>query len=1623
MARERAQAAVQTPSPDQDFDAFRQRLFAHWDEGDRSDVSLAVLEQLARGFWRFGAERRPGENKLRIYTGDEGGAGGPIGVLEIVTDDRPFLVASVLAELGDFDLSPIWISHPVVEVERDEMGARRRLVDTRDEAGAPDETHQGIVRESMVQIAFERPIDLAESGAIEHRVRRVLEDVAHVVDDWRAMMDRLDASVAELGARAAAQGGQMGEEFDEAKAFLGWLKDNHFIFMGVRDYDRMHSENGVELERVAHSDLGILRDPKVRVLRRQGAGQEALTPAVAAFLDSPSPIVITKSNFRSNIHRRVYMDYIGIKRYSPEGEVIGERRFLGLFTASAYNRLPENIPLLRRKIALVERRAAFPPESHNANTLANILETYPRDELFQIDVDELYETTTGMMRLYERPRTRLFIRHDKFDRFVSALVFVPRERYSSDLRERIGGILKDAFDGRVSAFYPLLGDSPLVRVHFIIGRNAGPMPQVDIQALESRIVAAARTWRDGLHDVLVLTRGEEMAHRLLPRYGEAFSLAYRETFSPELALADIDEIEGLRDFPDVAILVYRLPEDEETSLRIKLYRRGEPISLSRSMPILEHMGLSVINEFSYEVGARGASLAREQVHLHDFCLVDPKGEALDFHGVKDLIESAFPAIWRGDAEDDGFNRLIVEAGLPWREVVILRALARYLVQTGTSLSHLYMEETLAGNPEIVRLILSLFETKFDPDKPGTAEERQGDIEEIEADITKCLEEVQSLDEDRILRRFLNLVDAMVRTNYYQQTEGGAPRASVAFKFNSKSVLGLPEPVPQVEVFVYSPRVEAVHLRFGPVARGGIRWSDRREDFRTEILGLVKAQYVKNAVIVPVGAKGGFVPKRLPTNGTREEIQAEAIECYKLFMETLLDLTDNLQTHRPDAPPIRPDRTVCQDAPDPYLVVAADKGTASFSDIANGIALEKNFWLGDAFASGGSNGYDHKAMGITARGAWEAVKRHFREMGTDIQSEPFSVVGVGDMSGDVFGNGMLLSRQTKLVAAFDHRDIFIDPSPDAETSYKERERLFELPRSSWQDYDKSLISKGGGVFSRKQKTIPLTDEIRAVLDIEDQALSPPDLIRAVLKAPADLLWFGGIGTYVKAKSEHNNEVGDPANDAYRIDGGEVRAKVIGEGANLGCTQLGRIAFARAGGRINTDAIDNSAGVDTSDHEVNIKILLDAAVAQKALGVEERHTLLKSMAEDVASHVLVHNYDQTLALTLAESTSREDIDAHARVIRSLEREGRLKRDVERLPLEEEISELKAQQRGLTRPEIAVLLAYSKIKLFDELTGSPVPDEPALEIDLEGYFPPVLGERFDEQLMKHRLRREIIATILSNEMVNVGGLTFASRMHELVEADTAQIARAYAIVRDVFGVRGLRDRINALDGKIESSLQSELHVALRTFLRRQTIWFLRRGSPTLVGIAETVEHYRRPVEELRASLEEVSSAYAKAKMVEACSQYTERGVPEELATDLSRLDPMLSAGDLVDVAHKCGAPIKAAARAHAALGEALGLEQIVEGALHLTSDDHWERMVIRRTSEDLIQAQAALAGAALRAVGGKGDGSEAASALIAAHAADVARIAASFDELTSGGGLSAARLALAVGHMRDLAVFAKN
>jgi len=1286
--------------------------------------------------------------------------------------------------------------------------------------------------------------------------------------------------------------------------------------------------------------------------------------------------------------------------------------------------MAKEVPLVRRKVANALERAGKTPGSHNYKRLKNILENYPRDELFQISEDELLDTALGILHLYDRPRIRLFTRRDPFDRFVSVLCFIPRERFDAGLRQRIGGILAKAWGGRVSAWYPQLTDQPLTRVHYIIGVEPGAHLNPDPKALEAEVAEAGRSWIDRFETALRAADVDEVAvGPTSAKWAEGFGVAYRARYDAAEAVADLEQFDRLNDgsmgdgvhAEPVAVRAFRTADESPLQFRFKLYRRGSAVPLSDVLPILADMGLKTLEESDHVVRTTGDA----PIYIHDFLLEDPRGEALTFADIKAPFEAAFSAVWTGRTESDGFNRLVLELGVDWREAALIRTLARYRQQTGLDPSQAVQETALREYPTVARAILSLFKAKFDPAHGGAVEEREVLVAELNDKIVALLQDVKSLDHDRVLRRIALLIGAIKRTNFYQVDAEGVAKPHISIKIASRELEDLPLPKPFREIFVWAPHIEGVHLRFGPVARGGLRWSDRRDDFRTEVLGLVKAQQVKNSVIVPVGSKGGFYPKQLPVGGDRDAVQAEAIRAYKTFLSGLLDITDNIVG---EGAPVRPANVVAWEGDDPYLVVAADKGTATFSDIANGVSQSYGFWLDDAFASGGSAGYDHKEMGITARGAWEAVKRHFREMGKDIQSEPFTVVGVGDMSGDVFGNGMLLSKAIKLVAAFDHRDIFIDPNPDTAKSWAERNRLFETPRTSWQDYDKSLISEGGGVFSRSAKTIALTPQIKELLDIEADTVDPTTLMQAILKARAELLYFGGIGTYIKGAGETNAQAGDKANDAIRINGGEVRALVLGEGANLGATQLGRIEAARAGMRLNTDAIDNSAGVDSSDHEVNIKILTGGAIASGHLKAEDRNALLKSMTDEVGLKVLAHNYDQTLALTLQQAEGPAALDAQQAFMQHLSSLGKLNRAVEYLPDDARIAEMKLQGAALTRPELAVLTAYSKLELFDEIVGSSAPDDAFFERLLVHYFPAPLA-KFEEDMKGHRLRRDIIATVLSNEIVNMAGPTFPDRLRAAAECDTAAMVTAFETARQVFRLDQAWKAVSALDLKIPAEAQTALYQEIAKVLRRQTYWLARRAARTETTVGGMIAAYQPAADALRAAGPEVLSRFEQRQYEARVATFVGLGAPEDLARDIALLRPMVATADIGDLANELGWSAPAMARLYHQVGAAFDFDRLRVAAGSIPSGDHFDRLAVRRLIQDLMAEQQQLTRAVAKASAETAGASEetaetAVDAWIGARIGQVESLRASVDEIeTSGTGWTFAKLTIANGAIREV------
>ncbi|MFZ5791330.1 MAG: NAD-glutamate dehydrogenase [Pseudomonadota bacterium] len=1573
---------------------FVRLFYANVPPDDILEDEVDNLFSAALALWNFGLARPPATAKVRVYNPrlDEHGWRSPHTVVEIVNDDMPFLVDSVTAELNRRELTVHLVIHPILKVKRD---ARGQLVGTGD---------RGATAESYMQIRISEQTSPEALDHIKQGLEAVLEEVRVAVRDWAKMRQRIADIAAGL---AKSKTPLPADELAEARDFLEWVADDHFTFLGYRDYDFSGEGDNATLTVRTGSGLGILADDNYSVFDRQ-KNFERMPAEVRAFMRQPRLLAIMKSNKRATVHRPVHMDTIGIKRFDADGNPTGEQLFIGLFTSAAYNKSPREIPLLRRKVERCIARAGFDPASHDGKALLHILETYPRDELFQISDDELFETALGILHLQERQRTALFLRRDPFERFVSCLIYVPRDRFTTELRLRMQEIVAKAFNGRISAFYTQMTDAALSRLQLIVATTPGAIPEVDPADLEAKLVEAGRSWSDYLQEALIEAKGEEKGLALLRRYADAFPLGYRERFNAHAAVFDIDRIERAIQRNRLTMNLYRPAEAAANELRFKIYNAADQIALSDVLPMLEHMGLKVISEMPYLVQPAGHA---RPVWIHDFTMATADGSEVDIGACKENFHEAFGRAWRGEIEDDGFNRLVMLAGLSWREVVVLRAYCKYLRQTQVAFSQSYMEETLARNAGIAALLVKLFHTLFDPTSGADVEAR---AQAIRAEIEKALDKVANLDEDRILRRFLNLILSTLRTNYFQAGADGGPKPYLSFKLDSRAVEDLPLPRPLVEIWVYSPRVEAVHLRGGKVARGGIRWSDRREDFRTEILSLMKAQMVKNAVIVPVGSKGGFVVKRAPAGAARDQLMAEVIECYKTMMRGLLDLTDNLAGSAVVAPP----DLVRRDGDDPYLVVAADKGTATFSDIANSVSAEYGFWLGDAFASGGSAGYDHKKMGITARGAWESVKRHFREIGTDVQTTDFTAVGIGDMSGDVFGNGMLQSPHIRLVGAFNHLHIFVDPEPDPAKSFAERKRLFDLPRSSWSDYDPKLISPGGGVFDRKAKRIAVSAEMKKRFGIAVDSITPNDLIRAMLKAPVDLLWLGGIGTYVKAAAESHADVGDRANDALRVDAEELRCKVVGEGANLGFTQRGRIAYALKGGRLNNDAVDNSAGVDCSDHEVNIKILLNGAVAAGDLTLKQRDKLLAEMTDEVAALVLRDNYLQTQAISIAEAQGWLRLDQQGRFMRVLERAGKLDRAIEFLPDDETLANRLAQRHGLTRPELAVLMAYAKISLYDELLPSDLPDDPQLVDDLKRYFPTALKERFVEQIAQHRLRREIIASVVTNSLVNRAGITFIHLMKEKTGLSASDIARAYAVTRGVFDLRDLWAQIEALDNTVPARLQAEMVDATVQAAEAGTLWFLRNGKLPL-DIAAHIEAHRGGVARLSAELDELLTAAERQSLAKRADALTNGGVPEALARRVARLDLMAPGLDIVRIAERTAKPIERVARTFFAVGTRFHLNWLRNATAGVNLDSHWDRMAVAAVLDDLYGHQRLLTERMLAAAG-SGDGlaeSEAIEQWAQARGPAVQRIEMLFADLRQLGGLDLAKLAVANRELRSL------
>ncbi|MDZ4811753.1 MAG: NAD-glutamate dehydrogenase [Pseudomonadota bacterium] len=1548
--------------------------------------SVAGWASLVSGIFDFLQVRKAESASVRVFNPGKDDEGWETShtVIQVMTDDMPFLVDSVGMAISACENVVRAGVHPVFLVERDAGG---HLLSIAEEGHAETRGKP----ESLMHFEVDRRAEPEELERLRNAVVEALFDVRAAVRDWPAMRDKLESIATQIVNRDLPMDA---DGKSELQAFLRWLGDDHFTLLGYRAYETVTEGKDDFLRAIPGSGLGILReaDTKPRPLKTLAARD---VPRA----EGDKVVIVTKTNARASVHRPGYMDYIGVLSFDANGKAIGEERILGLFTSSAYTARPWTVPMLRRKYEQLMTRSGFKPGGHSAKALRHILETLPRDEFLQASSDELYQISMAVLALHERQRTRLFVRRDVYGRFYSCLVYIPRDRFNQDTRERIESLLRRAFSGERVDSAVHMGEEALARLHLTIRPKAGDRPTVDVVDLESRIAQLVRNWYDELRDALVQKHGEERGLKLAGRYGKALPAGYIEESSTSVAAQDVEIAAALKGPEDIRLSLYRPPHKADNVLRFKLFRYGAPISLSEALPLMENLGLKVLSEHPFQMQLSSDS----RIHIQDFEVQSASGETIDVDQVRDAFQSAFERIWRNDAESDGFNRLILAAHLQWRQVAMLRGYCKYLLQTGVPFSQTYMEEALQRYPLLARMLVELFETKFDPARSDPnhvdaarkllardiqqllpknllaaasnpveallavrSDDRQVQIDASIKFMKGLLDRVTSLDDDRILRSFISLIQATLRTGFYQHREG-RPRDYISFKFDPARVPDLPKPRPYREVFVYSPRVEGVHLRFGPVARGGLRWSDRREDFRTEVLGLVKAQMVKNTVIVPVGAKGGFFVKRPPVAGDRDAQLAEGVACYRMFINGLLDITDNLI----DGNVVHPQDVVRHDADDPYLVVAADKGTATFSDIANSVAAEHGFWLGDAFASGGSQGYDHKGMGITAKGGWESVKRHFRALGRDSQTQDFTCVGVGDMSGDVFGNGMLLSEHIRLIAAFDHRHIFVDPNPDAASSFKERSRMFALPRSSWDDYDRKLISAGGGVFPRSAKAIAISVEMHRALGLIDSvdSMSPNELMAAILRAPVDLLWNGGIGTYVKASTETHADCGDRANNAIRLNGRDLRSKIVGEGGNLGMSQKGRIEAALHGVLLNTDFIDNSAGVDTSDHEVNIKILLDDAVGRGELTVTDRNVLLASMTDEVGALVLRDNYLQNQAISVMERMSVSRLGSKQHFIRTLETAGQLDRVMEDLPSDSEFAERRSRGQGLTRPELSILLSYSKIVLFNQLLDSDVPEDPYMAKELVRYFPKPLQERFRDHMERHRLRREIVTTAVTNSMVNRMGATFAMRMREDTGESPAEIAKAYAIAREVLDARALWNDIERMDGKIHGDAQIDALLRVWNLMRYVTRWLLNLPGAKL-NIAESVERYGSGIVELRAGLANTLADAERVRAGNDADNWVKAGFSAELSEKLSLLPALASVFDIIEVALDRKQPLLKVAEVYYGLGETLSLKWLMGKIEELPVEGRWHALA-RGVSRDELFAQQRVLAAQVLTKGGKGDG----------------------------------------------------
>lgn len=1513
---------IQDSSVEQ-FIQFTQHYFGFGAFEEIADTSIDDLYGAVLSHWNLFLDLPAGKDKIRIYNPsvEENGWQSTHTVIEVVLPDRAFILQSITMEINRYGLVNQKVFHPVYWVHRDTSGKLIELSKNEFKDSA---------QESVLHIEINRQSDLTLIDNLKQSLYQVLADVVAATEDWLDCVQKMQEVITELTDKNQ-------DDSQESIEFLQWLKNDHFVFLGYREYQVTERAETHGYSVIANTGLGILRD---QIADISEGNFQSISDDAYLLLNSDIPLMITKATSKATVHRPVFMDYIGVKQFDAHGKVIGEKRFLGLYSSSAYTCELNTIPLVRNKIKILLRQSEFVNSRHTERSLLYVINSLPRDELFQANMAPLADCVKGVLQLQERQRVRVFVRHEVYGHFVSLLVFVPRERYNTNSRQKIQEILLDVFKGSDLDFSVKLSESILARIHFVIHSKVECCIDYDVNEIEQRILDALSDWHDELANELHFQYGEAEANAYIQAYRNGFSAAYREAVSARTALVDLKRFETIEknNLSASGFLYSPLTATEKKLLYFKLYCFGKVASLSLSLPMLENMGVKVCSEHPYEIKKKGQD---KPFWIHDFGLAYDQVAQLDIDALKPRFQEAFEQCWLGRIENDGFNALVIKAGLSWQDINIFRALYFYLKQIGIAFSQSYVQQTLVDNARVVGLLVKLFHQRFNKESDLTDDNLQ-----LISEIEQQIDQVKSLDEDRILRRYLNLILAAERTSFFRQKvdELGVPYFSI--KFKSSKVDEIPLPVPYFEIFVYSPRMEGIHLRGGPVARGGLRWSDRREDFRTEVLGLMKAQMTKNSVIVPTGAKGGFVVK---TVCSHDEMLQEGVACYRILISGLLDLTDNYATDKV----VKPEGVYCYDADDPYLVVAADKGTASFSDYANALSLSYKFWLGDAFASGGSAGYDHKEMGITARGAWVSVQHHFATLDMDIQKNAFTVVGIGGMAGDVFGNGMLLSKKIKLIAAFDHQSIFLDPNPDPEGSFQERQRLFQLEKSQWTDYNANLISTGGGVYSRQDKVIVLSDAIKEVLAINYAQMSPNELIKAILCAPVDLLWNGGIGTYVKAVDELNNEVGDRANDALRINGNQLRCKVLSEGGNLGCTQRGRIEYALNQGCINTDSIDNSAGVDCSDHEVNIKILLNNLMLQGDMTAKQRDQLLESMTEQVAELVLHNNYQQNQAISMIHNESISELSGLKQLINTLKIKANLDCQLENLPNDKVFQTRKIAGTGMTRPEISVLLAYTKQLFKTELLSQAKCINLALfKHVLIDYFPNELQARYAKEIQNHRLGKEIVANQLINSLVNRLGIVFPHRFIQELNCSVAELVNTYNLVCRVFEIDAIWKMQGELDGEVSSDLIAEIKLRTRKWVERGMYWFVRNEPQP-----EKAEHYVQSIEELMEGLSSLVTENEQKQIDQNVDQLIQGGISAPLALKVAQSDALLACLNAVKVHKQSQHSLAEVTKGLFHLSSVLNLTWLLSQILLLPKESTWEALSRRAMIDEYNQINCVL------------------------------------------------------------------